>query len=38
MSRTWPQGGGFYEAAVAGTIAIILTLTIFEYLKNGSGR
>ncbi len=26
-------GGGFYEAAVAGTIAIILTLTIFEYLE-----
>lgn len=26
-------GGGFYEAAVAGTIAIIITLTIFEYLE-----
>lgn len=26
-------GGGFYEAAVIGTIAIILTLTIFEYLE-----
>ena len=26
-------GGGFYEAAVAGTVAIILTLTIFEYLE-----
>lgn len=26
-------GGGFYEAAIAGTIAIILTLTIFEYLE-----
>lgn len=27
-------GGGFYEAAIAGTIAIILTLTMFEYLEN----
>lgn len=26
-------GGGFYEAAIIGTIAIILTLTIFEYLE-----
>jgi len=26
-------GGGFYEAAIAGTIAIIMTLTIFEYLE-----
>lgn len=26
-------GGGFYEAAIGGTIAIILTLTIFEYLE-----
>lgn len=26
-------GGGFYEAAITGTIAIILTLTIFEYLE-----
>ncbi len=26
-------GGGFYEAAVAGTVAILLTLTIFEYLE-----
>lgn len=26
-------GGGFYEAAVAGTIAIIMTLTIFDYLE-----
>ncbi len=26
-------GGGFYEAAVIGLIAIILTLTIFEYLE-----
>jgi putative Mg2+ transporter-C (MgtC) family protein len=26
-------GGGFYESAIAGTIAIILTLTIFEYLE-----
>lgn len=26
-------GGGFYAAAIAGTIAIILTLTIFEYLE-----
>ncbi len=26
-------GGGFYEAAVAGAVAIILTLTIFEYLE-----
>lgn len=26
-------GGGFYEAAIAGTVAIILTLTIFEYLE-----
>ncbi|QOX64498.1 MgtC/SapB family protein [Anoxybacterium hadale] len=26
-------GGGFYEAATAGTIAIIITLTIFEYLE-----
>jgi len=26
-------GGGFYEAAIVGTIAIILTLTIFEYLE-----
>jgi len=26
-------GGGFYEAAAAGTVAIILTLTIFEYLE-----
>lgn len=27
-------GGGFYEVAIAGTLAIILTLTIFEYLEN----
>ena len=27
-------GGGFYEAAIIGSIAIILTLTIFEYLEN----
>lgn len=26
-------GGGFYETAVAGTVAIMLTLTIFEYLE-----
>jgi Uncharacterized membrane protein len=26
-------GGGFYEAAAAGSVAIILTLTIFEYLE-----
>ena len=26
-------GGGFYEAAVAGTVAILLTLTTFEYLE-----
>ncbi len=26
-------GGGFYEAAAAGTVAILLTLTIFEYLE-----
>lgn len=26
-------GGGFYQAAFAGTIAILLTLTIFEYLE-----
>ena len=26
-------GGGFYEAAVLGMIAIIMTLTIFEYLE-----
>lgn len=26
-------GGGFYIAAITGTIAIILTLTIFEYLE-----
>ncbi|HYE69588.1 MAG TPA: MgtC/SapB family protein [Anaerovoracaceae bacterium] len=26
-------GGGFYESAIIGTIAIILTLTIFEYLE-----
>lgn len=26
-------GGGFYESAIAGSIAIILTLTIFEYLE-----
>lgn len=26
-------GGGFYEAAIIGTIALILTLTIFEYLE-----
>ena len=26
-------GGGFYETAVAGTVAILLTLTIFEYLE-----
>ncbi len=26
-------GGGFYEAALLGVIAIILTLTIFEYLE-----
>jgi len=26
-------GGGFYESALAGTIAIMLTLTIFEYLE-----
>lgn len=27
-------GGGFYEVAVIGTIAIILTLTIFDYLES----
>lgn len=26
-------GGGFYAAAIAGTVAIILTLTIFEYVE-----
>ena len=26
-------GGGFYEAAIIGFVAIILTLTIFEYLE-----
>jgi len=26
-------GGGFYVAAIAGTVAIILTLTIFEYVE-----
>lgn len=26
-------GGGFYEAAITGFIAILLTLTIFEYLE-----
>lgn len=26
-------GGGFYESAVLGTIAIIITLTIFNYLE-----
>ena len=26
-------GGGFYEAAAAGTVAILLTLTLFEYLE-----
>lgn len=26
-------GGGFYEPAIGGTIAIIITLTIFEYLE-----
>ena len=26
-------GGGFYETAIGGTLAVILTLTIFEYLE-----
>lgn len=27
------SGGGFYEVAIGGTIAILLTLTIFEHLE-----
>lgn len=27
-------GGGFYEVAAAGALAILITLTIFEYLEN----
>ena len=26
-------GGGFYESALLGTIAIVITLTLFEYLE-----
>lgn len=26
-------GGGFYDVAIAGTIAILITLTLFEYLE-----